>query len=63
MVALSQNMKQEASLCPVQCDEAMPMQEARRLDHTTMKVLVAYTAHEVIAGSRVQRSAQLSDSV
>ena len=39
------------------------MQGACRPDHTTVKGLVAYTAHEVMVGSRVQKSTLLSDSV
>ena len=57
MVVLWQNMRQKASLCLVRCGEAVPMQEARRSDHMTVKVLVVYTAHKVIVGSRVQKSA------
>ena len=39
------------------------MQKTRRSDHTTVKVLVVYTAHEVMVGNRVQKSVQLFDSV
>ena len=63
MTALWQNMRQKAFLCLVRCGKAVPMQEARRFDHMTVKVLVVYTAHKVIVGSRVQKSAQLSDNV
>ena len=56
-------MKQKASLCPVRCGKAVLMQEACRLDHMIVKVLVAYTAHEVMVGSRVQKFTQLFDSV
>ena len=63
MAALWQNMKQEASLCPVHRDKAVLTQETCRPNHMTDKVLVAYIAHEAMVGSRVQKSAQLFDSV
>ena len=62
MDALWQNMKQGASLCLVQRGKAMLMQEVCRPDHMTNEVPVAYTAHEAMVGSRVQKSVQLSDS-
>ena len=40
---LWQNMKNEASLCPVRSGKVVLMWEACRLDHMTDKVLVAYT--------------------
>ena len=43
--------------------KVVPMQEACRLDHMTDEVPMAYIAHEVMAGSRIQKSAQLFDSV
>ena len=45
------------------CGKEMLMWEACRPDHMADEVLVAYTAHEAMVGSRVQKSAQLSDSV
>ena len=39
------------------------MQEARRSDQMTVKVLVVYTTHKVMVGSRVQKFTQLSNSV
>ena len=47
----------------VPCGKAMLMWEACRPDHMADEVPVAYTAHEAMVGSRVQKSAQLSDSV
>ena len=47
----------------MQCGETVPMREACRLDHMTDEVPMAYIAHEVMAGSRIQKSAQLFDSV
>ena len=45
MVSLWQNMKQEASLCPMRRGKAELMHEACRPNHTIMKVLMAYIAH------------------
>ena len=39
------------------CGEAMPMQKACRSDLITDEVPVAYTTHEAMVGSRVQKSA------
>ena len=47
----------------MRCGEAVPMQKACRSDHMIDEVPVAYTAHEAMVGSKVQKSAQLSDSV
>ena len=55
-------MKQGASLCPVRRGKAVLMQKVCRPDHMTDEVPVAYTTYEVMVGSRVQKSAQLSDS-
>ena len=46
MVALWQNMKQEVSLCLVRHGKAVLIWEACRPDHTTVKVLVAYTVED-----------------
>ena len=62
MDALWQNMKQGASMCPVRHGKAVLMQEVCRPDHMTNEVPVAFTAHEAMMDSRVQKSTQLSDS-
>ena len=53
MATLWQNMKQEASLCPVRCDKVVLMQEACKPDHMTDEMLVACTTHEAMVGNRV----------
>ena len=62
MVSLWQNMKQEASLCPMRRGKAVLMQKVCMPDHMIDEVPVAYTVHEVVVGSRIQKAAQLSDS-
>ena len=47
----------------VPCGKAMLMWGACRPDHLADEVPVAYTAHEAMVGSRVQKSAQLSNRV
>ena len=53
MTTLWQNMKQEASLCPVRFDKVVLMQEACRHDHMIDEVPVACTTHEAMVGNRV----------
>ena len=48
-------------MCPVRHNKAELMWKASRLDCTIEEVPVAYIA-KVVVGSRVQKSAQLSDS-
>ena len=48
-------------MCPVRHNKAMLMWKASRLDCTIEEVPVAYIA-KVVVSSRVQKSAQLSDS-
>ena len=50
MAALWQNMKQEASLCFMRRGKAVLMWKACRLDHMTVKVLVAYTTEDDTKG-------------
>ena len=62
MAALWQNMKQGVSLCPVRHGKAVLMQEVCKHNHMIDEMPMTYTAHEAMVGSRVQKSAQLSDS-
>ena len=62
MAALWRNMKQGASLFPMRRGKTVLMQKVSRPDHMTYEVPVAYTTYEVMVGSRVQKSTQLSDS-
>ena len=39
------------------------MWETSKPNHAVKEVLMAYTAQEVVVGSGIQKSAQLSDSV
>ena len=61
MAVLERDMKWEVSLCPVRHNKVVLMWKASRLDCTIEEVPVAYIA-KVVVSSRVQKSAQLSDS-
>ena len=44
-------------------NKAVLVPKTSKLDHMADEVLMAYTTHEVVVGSGIQKSAQLFDSV
>ena len=63
IAALRQNMKQGAFLCPMRRGKAVLMQKVCMPDHMIDEVPVAYIVLEAMVDSRIQKSAQLSNSV